>query len=156
MSMESETFSRVFTEATIESLQDLWAKERGLCSPNQVRRITVSDALVDPGVTLISLPARLIRQLGLREQYKGRVRSSIGVVEAAVYDAVRLTIQGRTCTVDVMEVPDNVPVLIGGLPLLQLDLVVDPRSRSLIGNPAHGGEHMSEVYRFDMVDVAVP
>jgi hypothetical protein len=29
---------------------------------------------------------------------------------------------------------------------LQLDLVVDPQSRSLIGNPAHGGEQMFELY----------
>src|SRR5208282_2626029 len=106
---------------------------------DQVRRITVSDALVDTGATLLSLPTRLIRQLGLNEQYKKRVRSSIGVGEAGVYDAVRLTIQGRTCTMDVMEVPDNVPVLIGQISLEHLDLVVDLRSRSLIGNPAHGG-----------------
>ena len=72
--------------------------------------------------------------------------SSIGVAEAAIYEAVRLTIQGRTCTMDVMEVPDNVPVLIGQLPLEHLDLVVDLRSRTLIGNPAHGGDHMYELY----------
>jgi predicted aspartyl protease len=144
--VETETVGRVITEATIESLQDLWDLERGLNSPDQVRRIHVSDALVDTGATLLSLPTRLIRQLGLKEQYKRRVRSSIGVSEATVYDAVRLTIQDRYCTMDVMEVPDDVPVLIGQLPLEQLDFVVDLRSRSLIGNPAHGGEHIFELY----------
>ena len=59
---------------------------------------------------------------------------------------MRLTIQGRTCTMDVIEVPDNVPVLIGQIPLDHLDLVIDTRSRTLIGNPAHGGEHMYELY----------
>ena len=88
----------------------------------------------------------MIRQLGLQEQYRKRVRSSVGVSEAAVYDAVRLTIQGRTCTMDVMEVPDDTPVLIGQFPLEYLDFVVDMRSHSLIGNPAHGGEHMFELY----------
>ncbi len=47
---------------------------------------------------------------------------------------------------DVMEVPDEVPVLIGQLPLERLDFVVDLRSRSLISNPAHGGEHVYELY----------
>ena len=42
--------------------------------------------------------------------------------------------------------PDEVPVLIGQLPLEHLDLVVDLRSRSLVGNPAHGGEHVYELY----------
>jgi hypothetical protein len=63
-----------------------------------------------------------------------------------VYKAVRLTICGRMCTMDVMEVPDDVPVLIGQLPLEHRDLVVDVRSRSLIGNPAHGEGHVYELY----------
>lgn len=137
---------RVLTEATIENWKDLWAVEQALIAPEQARRVTISDALVDTGATLLSLPTRLIRQLGLKEQYKKRVTSSIGVAEAAVYDAVRLTIQGRTCTMDVMEVPDSVPVLIGQLPLEHLDFVVDMRSHTLIGNPAHGGEHIYELY----------
>jgi hypothetical protein len=59
---------------------------------------------------------------------------------------VRLTIQGRECPTEVVEVPDSVPVLIGQIPLEYLDFVVDPRSRKLVGNPAHGGEHMFELF----------
>jgi hypothetical protein len=33
-----------------------------------------------------------------------------------------------------------------GLPLGHLDFVVDVRSRQLIGNPAHGGELVYEMY----------
>ncbi len=111
--MENESMGRVITEATIENLKDLWAVEEGRQPPDQIRRITVPDALVDTGATLLPLPTRLIRHLGLREQFKKRVASSAGVTEATVYEAVRLTIQGRSCTMDVLEVPDAVPVLIG-------------------------------------------
>jgi predicted aspartyl protease len=144
--METDTMGRVLTEATIESLKDLWAAEQGHLPADQVRRLTIPDALVDTGATTLSLPTGLIRQLGLSAQYKKRVRTSAGVHETTVYDAVRLTIQGRTCTMDVVEVPDGTPVLIGQLPLEYLDFVVDMRSHSLIGNPAHGGEHMLELY----------
>jgi clan AA aspartic protease len=144
--METMTIGRVLTEATIQNLEDLWAVKRGLIPPDQVRRITVTDALVDTGATLLSLPTRLIQQLGLSETGKKRVTSSSGMAEASMYEAVRLTIQGRQCTMDVMEVPDDVPVLIGQIPLEHLDLVVDLRNRRLIGNPAHGGEHMYELY----------
>jgi predicted aspartyl protease len=144
--METDVMGRVLTEATVENLKDLWDAERGMRLAEQVRRLTVDNALVDTGATLLSLPTRLIRQLGLAERYRKRVTSSVGVSEAAVYDAVRLTIQGRSCTMDVMEVPDDVPVLIGQIPLEHLDLVIDTRSRTLIGNPAHGGEHMYELY----------
>ncbi len=142
--MESEPLGRVVTEARIENLEGLWAVKRGLPTPDQARAVTVTDALVDTGANLLSLPTSLINRLGLARISSKQVRSSIGVSEASVYEAVRLTIGGRSCTMDVMEVPDDVPVLIGQLPLEHLDFVVDLRSRSLIGNPAHGGEHVYE------------
>src|SRR5207253_7131160 len=108
--------------------------------------VMVPAVLKFTGAPLLSLPTSLIRQLGLVRVASKRVTSSLGFAEAALYEAVRLTIQGRSCTMDVMEVPDGVPVLIGQLPLEHLDFVVDLRSRSLIGNPAHGGEHMYEMY----------
>ena len=144
--METEAVGRVLAEATIENLKDLWDAQRGLIPMPDVRRIVVSDALVDTGATLLSLPMRLILQLGLTPMFTRRVTSSTGGGEATVYEAVRLTIQGRFCTMDVMGVPDDVPVLIGQLPLEHLDFVVDLRTRSLIGNPAHGGEHVYELY----------
>lgn len=144
--METDAMGRVLTEATIENIEDIWAAKRELMTEDQVRRITVTDALVDTGATLLSLPTRLIQQLGLEKTATKRVTSSTGGGEAAVYSAVRLTIQGRSCTMDVMEVPDNVPVLIGQIPLEHLDFVVDLRSQTLIGNPAHGGEHVYELY----------
>jgi len=137
---------RVTTEATLENLKDLWAVEQGQLPPEQARRVVVADALADTGATLLSLPTRLIKQLGLSRSGTRRVTSSVGPTETTMYEAVRLTIQGRPCTMDVLEVPDSVPVLIGQIPLEHLDLVVNPRSRTLTGNPAHGGEHVYEMY----------
>jgi len=144
--MEPNTVGRVLTEAKFENLEDLWAVKQGLRSPDEVRAITIPDALVATGATLLSLPTSQIERLGLARVSSKRVTSSIGLAAAGIYEAVRLTIQGRSCTMDVMEVPDGVPALIGQLPLEHLDFVVDLRSRSLIGNPAHGGEHMYELY----------
>ena len=137
---------RVLTEVTIENVKDLYSVELGIILPDQVRKIVVADALVDTGATLLSVPTRLIQQLGLKKVGMKRVTASSGLTEAGIYEAVRLTIQGRSCTMDVMEVPDTVPVLIGQIPLEHLDFVVDLRNRKLIGNPAHGGEHIYELY----------
>ncbi|MGD9635852.1 MAG: aspartyl protease family protein, partial [Pirellulales bacterium] len=136
----------VLTEAKIENLEDLWASKRGLMADDMVRRVTVRDALVDTGATLLSLPTSMIEQLGLEKTVSKRVTSSTGGGEANLYSAVRLTIQDRSCTLDVMEVPDGVPALIGQIPLEHLDFVVDLRNKVLIGNPAHGGEHVYELY----------
>jgi predicted aspartyl protease len=137
---------RVLTEATIENMEDLWKARAGSLPGDQVRRVVIADALVDTEATLLSLPTRVIRQLGLSRVASKRVTSSAGPTEAGMYDAVRLTIMGRSCTMDVMEVPDSVPVLIGQIPLEHLDFVVDLRNQKLIGNPAHGGEHVYEMY----------
>ncbi len=143
--METDSMGRMLTEATIENMEDLWAAKRALIAEQSVRRVSVPDALVDTGATLLSLPTRIIRRLGLERTASKRVTSSIAASEAAIYSAVRLTIQGRSCTMDVVEVPDEVPMLVGQIPLEHLDLVVDLRSRTLIGNPAHGGEHVYEL-----------
>src|SRR5690242_8709871 len=63
--MEIASMGRVTTEATIENLSDLVLADRGLLPRDQVRRIQVSDALVDMGATLLAMPARMIQQLGL-------------------------------------------------------------------------------------------
>ena len=57
-----------------------------------------------------------------------------------------LTIQGRDCVVGVAEVPDEVPVLIGQIPLEHLDFVMDLLIAKSSGNPAHGDEYMFEMY----------
>ena len=144
--METATMGRVLTEATIENFRDLYAVQLGVLKPDQVRRLVVPDALVDTGATILSIPTRMIRELGLEKRGSKPVMTSKGVIEADKYEAVRLTIQGRDCPVDVLEVPDSVPVLVGQIPLENLDLVVDPRGGKLIGNPEHGGEHIYEMY----------
>jgi predicted aspartyl protease len=143
--MKVEEMGRVLTSALIENLEDRWAAKRGLIGEDAIRRIEVEDALVDSVATLLSIPTKYIQLLGLEKTSTKRVTSSTGGGEANLYSAVRLTIQGRSCTMDVMEVPDGVPVLIGQLPLEHLDFVIDMRQHALIGNPAHGGEHVYEL-----------
>jgi hypothetical protein len=59
---------------------------------------------------------------------------------------VLLTVEGRECRVEVAEIPDDCPVLIGQIPLEMLDVLVDPVHQRLVGNPEHGGEQMIELY----------
>jgi predicted aspartyl protease len=144
--METSSMGKVAVAAKIENLGDLIGVERGSMSPDQIRSIDVTDALVDTGATMLSMPKRLIEQLGLQPFRTRRARISAGLVDVTVYRAARLTIQGRDCVGDVSELPDDCPVLIGQVPLELLDFVVDPIGQQLIGNPAHGGEHMIEMY----------
>jgi predicted aspartyl protease len=140
--MGIETMGKVPVTARIENLQDLLNVQSGLLTRDKIRAVEVDDALVDTGATSLGMPSKLIVQLGLQAFRTQQVRTSIGPATVNVYQAVRLTIQGRDANFDVMEVPDDCPVLIGQVPLEMLDFVVDPQGRRLVGNPAHGGEHM--------------
>lgn len=144
--MESSVMGKVIVAAKMENLSDLYHLESGSIPADQVRRVEVADALVDTGATMLSMPKRLIQQLGLRPFRTRRTLTPAGRGEVQVYEAVRLTVEGRDCTIDVSELPDECPVLIGQVPLELLDFVVDPVGQRLIGNPAHGGEQMIEIY----------
>jgi clan AA aspartic protease len=136
---------KVVVTALIENLDDLFEVEKGQRALDQVRRVEVTNALVDTGATGLLVPLRLVQQLGLR-QWRSRSAQTIGgQVAISMYQTVRLTIQGRDCHCDVGAIPDRFPVIIGQVPLELLDWVVDPKGQRLMGNPEHGGEHMMDV-----------
>jgi predicted aspartyl protease len=141
-----KTMGKVIVPARIENVGDVWAVSEGLRQPEQVRFVEVQDALVDTAASTLCLPKRFVAQLGLQPGQQRRVRTSGGPATLQMFGAVRLTVQERQWTGDVVEVPDDCPVLIGQIPLEGLDFVVDPVGQRLIGNPAHGGEHILELY----------
>jgi hypothetical protein len=144
--METDILGQVLVEVTIENLQDVWDLERGMISEDRVRRATIKDALVDADTLILSLPTRYIDRLGIFRSAINPHARSMGNGGLNRCDPVRLTIQDRLCTIEVLEVPDNFLPRIGRIALQLLDFVLDPRGQRLIGNPAHGGEQMFEMY----------
>ena len=144
--MEPATMGKVFVTAKIENLLDVENHERGLLPADQVRSLEGTDALVDTGTTGLLMPKRLIAQLGLRHYRTRQAQGIGGSVSMPLYSVARLTINGRECALDGGEIDDSFPVLIGQIPLGMLDWVVDTKNQRLIGNPAHGGEHIIEAF----------
>jgi predicted aspartyl protease len=144
--METETMRKVFVTAKIENLADLFDVEKGVLPDDQVRRIEVSDAVVDTGATTLLLPKRMVAALGLKPLRTRHSRGLGGNFLLPMYGTVRLTIQGRDCPVDVGEIGDEYPVLIGQIPLEALDWVIDTKGQRLIGNPDHHGEWGIDVF----------
>lgn len=144
--METATMGEVLVPAKIENIVDLYEASKGQIPDDQVRRIEVSDALVDTGASHLGLPKNLIDQPGIPQISSGRAKTTAGFRTFGIYGPVRLTIQGRFCSIDVAEIADECPVLIGYVPLELLDFVVNPKDQTLIGNPAHGGEFMIDMF----------
>ncbi len=136
----------VLVTAKMENLGDVLIANRKRTKKAKIRSLEISDALVDSGATTLSLPKRLIDQLGLELLGKQPMRTAGGVCEIEIYSPVRLTVQDRFCNTDVHGLPDDCPVLIGQVPLELMDFVIDPKGLRLIGNPAHGGKWMLDLF----------
>ena len=94
----------------------------------------------------MSLKRSVIEALGLQRLATERTKTANGVCERGRYAPVHLELMDRNGEFSVMEVPEEVPNLLGQVPLEELDLVVDCKNQRLVGNPAHGGEWMTEMY----------
>src|SRR5262245_32455123 len=104
--------------------------------PEQVRSVEI-EALVDTGATMLILPADVVARLGLKEQGRLTVGYADGTEEAVPWiGGVRLTLLGREMIASALVAPTGTTALIGQIPLEELDLIVDPKSRALKVNPA--------------------
>ena len=137
---------KVSVDVKVENHDDLVRAADGALQPERVRSLDISDALVDTGAMYLGLPSRMVQELGLRPLFKRNVKTTNGTALRTIYGICRVTLQGRQCHVEAAELPDDCPVLIGQLPLEAMDWVVDCANQQLIGNPAHGGKEMYDMY----------
>ena len=77
--MGNTDMGRVVTEATISNVHDVVEAKLGRLPANQIRKVLVSDALVDSGATSLGLPKQFIDQLGLTKQYEKRAMTAGGI-----------------------------------------------------------------------------
>lgn len=135
---------KVVIKIKLTNQGDLVAVHRKL-SKAKPRTVEV-EALVDTGATRLYLKPSVIHALGLEKVDEIISQTTNGPKQRAVYEPVRLEVQGRYGNFDVVDIGENVPNLLGQIPLEHLDFVVDSRNRKLIPNPEHGGKQMSEEY----------
>ena len=132
------------TEIELVNQNDLVAVKLGVMNADDVRRTTVPDALVDTGATGLCLPTPLIEQLGLTPIETRRARTATGIVERILYSEVQFTILERASVMQITDLPEGSPILVGHMVLEHLDLCVNIEE-GLIYNPAHDGEWITEI-----------
>ncbi len=136
---------RVTVTLRLTNLGDLLMSQRGLLPDDRVRRMDI-EALVDTGATLVCLPPEAIATLGLARQQRRQARTANGVVEHWIHEPVHVELMDREADVGVMELPEGTPALLGYIPLELMDLVVSPKEQKVIGNPAHDGKMVFDLY----------
>lgn len=94
------------------------------------------EAVIDTGATMLVLPQNIIEKLNLRKMREARVRYANNKTEVkTIYGVVTLEIKGRAGECNVLAEVEGSQPLVGQIVLEQLDLVVDPGTRTVIPNP---------------------
>ena len=129
----------IFVPAVLENQADWALVRRGVLLADQVRRVEVAYARIDPDEPGLLLSPGVIAALGL-EPLGPQTAHTVNVGRVVV-----LTVKGRDCVMDVGGVAAFSQVTIGRIPLLAMDWHIDRRRQKLVGNPDHGGEWMMDV-----------
>ena len=131
------------TKIELANLTDLNLADVGVIRPEEVRRATIENALVDTGATRLSLPTPLIEQLGLTPVGVTKAMTANGIADRTIYSVVEFTVLERRGAMEVTDLPENAPVLVGHMVLELLDLCLDIR-KGLTYNPDHDNEWIEE------------
>ena len=131
------------TKIELVNLTDLNLADAGVISPEEVRRATIENALVDTGATRLSLPKPLIEQLGLTPVGITSKMTANGIADRTIYSVVEFTVLERRGAMEVTDLPENASVLVGQMVLELLDLCLDIR-KGLTYNPDHDNEWIEE------------
>jgi clan AA aspartic protease len=106
------------------------------------------DAVIGTGATMLALPQNIVEQLGLRKIRETKVRYANNKSELkSIYGVVTIESKGRTGNFDVLAEAEGSQPLVGQAALEILDLVVDPRTRTLTPNPMSPDMPMVEILR---------
>ncbi|RLG36835.1 MAG: hypothetical protein DRN91_06970 [Candidatus Alkanophagales archaeon] len=104
------------------------------------------EAVIDTGATMVVLPKDIVDALGLRKVREVKVRYANNKVETKpIYGVVTIELKGRSANLDVLVEEKGSQPLIGQVLLELLDLIVEPKTRKLIPNPASPEMPMMEI-----------
>ena len=95
-----------------------------------------TDALVDTGSLFLCLPEEIRLQLKLEATSEKEVTTADGKCQLCPYvGPVRVQFENRECYVGAVILGDE--VLLGAVPMEDMDLVVIPSARKVVPNPLH-------------------
>jgi clan AA aspartic protease len=127
----------VYSEITLKNALDVGKAREGLIPEKEVRVVT-ADALADTGAGTLIINEETRQKLGL--VIEGLRRATLADGSSTTYqvtEPVNIYWKDRDTTCRAIVIPGG-DILLGAIPLEDMDLIVDPQRRQLIG--AHGNE----------------
>ena len=130
--LQGKQMGQVLTTIAVTNFIDLVMAERGFISAEEVRSVMLDKVIVDTGATLLSLPASIISQLGLKQVGERDVETSAGITKGRIFAGAQIIVEGREGRFDCLELPEGVSaVLLGVTPMEELGLEPDLKNQRL-------------------------
>ncbi len=127
----------VYADIELISTDDLTLHAKGYIKEDEIKRMTVR-ALVDSGAAMLAINERVKTQLGLRVVDKQFSELADGSsIELEIVSPVDVRFSNRATTVRAMVLPGDTEILLGAIPMEDMDVLIDPKQQRLIVNPAH-------------------
>ena len=136
---------RVTEKLLVKNYVDVANASAGIIKPEQIRMLE-TDAIVDTGATYVCLSRKNIETLGLPFHNTINIKTANGKASRRTFEGAKIELKGRSFVMEVMENNEDTPALIGYLLLEALDFVVDPKTQSVIPNPAHEGKWVADLF----------
>lgn len=122
---------KVTTTLTITNRADEIRAAAGVILPEQIRRVTLPDVLVDTGATVLCLPADVISALGLAPLKEVLTSTAAGYQRATVYQDAKVSLMGREGVFQALQLPGGEHPLLGVIPMEELGVEIDLQKQEL-------------------------
>ncbi|MCL2441862.1 MAG: hypothetical protein FWD13_00135 [Treponema sp.] len=133
----------VNVELTLKNGADIIRASKGTMTEQNVRSVVVN-AIVDTGAMLLVIGDELRRKLGLEILESRTVALARGsTTNCSIAGPVEIHWKNRKSFIRPMVLPNEKEVLLGVIPLEEMDLMVDPVNNTLVG--VHGDEIISRL-----------
>ena len=140
--VRSGTMSVITTEITVKNGADVIDAMRGRIKEDEVRQMTVQ-SIVDTGAWTMVINEETRDKLGLLDRGFGEANLADGKEEVVpMAGPVEVWWKNRRFTGDALVLPDAKDILLGAIPLEEMDLTINPK-RELVG--VHGDRVLHRV-----------
>ena len=127
----------IYAEIELINGGDIELVRRGFMDKDEIKRMWVT-ALVDTGSYMLAINENIQEQLQLPVVEKRKAQLATGqIIECDVVAPVELRFKNRQTTCRAMVLPGDAEVLLGAIPLEDMDVLIHPLRQELIVNPEH-------------------
>ena len=127
----------IYADIELINGDDLVLARKNIIGAEEIKRMHVN-MLVDTGSVYMCINETVKEQLQLSVLEKRKAQLADGtVVEFDIVGPIEVRFKNRRCMVDAMVMPGDNELLLGDIPLEDMDVLIDPVRRELIVNPEH-------------------